>query len=95
MNRSAEVKRSIDLFKQHVTFDIDYLANVFEVNIRALGGLLSAHILLKRNPSIVEDYDDSLLSAALDLGERLFAAFDGTSSIPTGRINLKTASALW
>ena len=92
MNRSREFVDAVQMIKKHVVFDLDHLASVFEVTIRAIGGLLSAHVLLKRNPALVEDYDDSLLTAAADLGERLLPAFEWTSSIPTSKINLKTVS---
>lgn len=89
MNRSAEIQAAVKLIEQHVHFDIDHLVNVFEVNIRALGGLLSAHVLLKANPSILPSYSDSLLRAAQDLGTRLLPAFSMHPSLPAGRINLK------
>ncbi len=66
-----------------VSFDVDLKVNVFEANIRLLGGLLSAHLLasdstlgLMRMP-----YDGQLLSLATDLGDRLMEAFEAS---PTG-----------
>jgi len=90
MNRSEELKTAVQLIERHVRFDVDHLVNVFEVNIRALGGLLSAHMLLERNPAILPDYNGSLLAAALDLGQRLLPAFERNPTLPSGRINLKT-----
>ena len=55
MNRIVKIKKSIESIERHVTSDTDYLAIVFKVNTLALGGLWSACILLKRNPSTVEN----------------------------------------
>lgn len=71
-----------------VSFDVDLKVNVFEANIRLLGGLLSAHLLasdstlgLMRMP-----YAGQLLSLATDLGDRLMEAFEAS---PTGVVRLK------
>ncbi|KAJ2088643.1 hypothetical protein IW138_004025 [Coemansia sp. RSA 986] len=78
-------------------FDIDSHVQVFEVTIRMLGGLLSAHIIatdendalgmrLDRNGS----YSGELLYLARDLGYRLLPAFEASpSGAPYPRTNLK------
>jgi mannosidase alpha-like ER degradation enhancer 1 len=43
-NRSA-FSRAVRWIGANVNFDIDLRVNVFETNIRLLGGLLSAHLL--------------------------------------------------
>jgi hypothetical protein len=56
--------------------------SVFETNIRSLGGLLSAY-----------DWsgDQAFLDKALDLGQRLIKAFDGSNTgLPYGQVNLAT-----
>ena len=66
-----------------VSFDVDLKVNVFEANIRLLGGLISAH-LLASDPELglmQKPYQDQLLTQAADLGNRLLAAFDAS---PTG-----------
>ena len=63
-----------------VTFDIDLKVNVFEANIRLLGGLLSAH-LLASDPQLglmQKPYKQQLLTQATDLGNRLLHAFDAS-----------------
>ncbi len=60
--------------------------NVFEANIRLLGGLLSAHLLAEdstQGPKLMQNstYSGSLLDLALDLGRRLLPAF---AASPTG-----------
>ena len=60
-----------------VSFDIDLKVNVFEANIRLLGGLLSAH-LLASDPQLglmQRPYNDQLLTQATDLADRLLHAF--------------------
>ncbi|KAI8927899.1 glycoside hydrolase [Entophlyctis helioformis] len=59
--------------------------NVFEVTIRVLGGLLSAHHL---------SGDKVLLDKAVDLADRLMVAFDSPTGIPYASVNLKERRAL-
>jgi hypothetical protein len=63
---------------------------VFEVTIRALGGLLSAHALLARAPGLVPGYSGGLLAAATDLAERMMPAFSTPTGLPASFINLRT-----
>lgn len=67
-------------------------AQVFEANIRMLGGLLSAHLIAK-DPVFGmenEEYDDELLWMARDLAGRLLPAFENTPcGIPHPRVNLR------
>lgn len=74
-----------------VTFDVDSKVQIFEVTIRVLGGLLSAHQFAtstKMNSTIAW-YDNELLTLAVDLGDRLLPAFDSPTGIPYPRINLR------
>ena len=85
MGNYTEFRRAVHLLSTSVTsFDIDVNVNVFESNIRILGGLLSAH-LMASDPKLgiyseVENdgvqYNDSLLHLAIDLGDRLLPAFN-------------------
>lgn len=68
---------------------MDAEVNVFEVNIRALGGLISAHILLKKNNHPYFKYDGILLKKAEELAKHLLPVFDTHSGIPMNYINLK------
>lgn len=60
-----------------VSFDVDLKVNVFEANIRLLGGLLSAHLLASDATLglMQKKYHGELLSLAVDLGDRLMHAF--------------------
>ena len=68
-----------------LSFDVDVRVNVFEVNIRLLGGLLSGHLLAAdpaTGPRLMPGgYDGGLLVLAQDLGRRLLPAFRES---PTG-----------
>lgn len=70
-----------------LSFDVDVRVNVFEANIRLLGGLLSAHMLAEdsvHGPKLMlhSAYSGGLLDLALDLGRRLMPAFTAS---PTGQ----------
>jgi len=90
-----EFERAIGLVLKHVTsFDINSKVQVFEVTIRVLGGLLSAHIYAS-NPDLLggrtlSNYNGELLSLAVDLADRLLPAFSSPTGIPYPRINLRT-----
>ncbi|CAI5988840.1 unnamed protein product, partial [Closterium sp. NIES-64] len=77
--------------------------NVFEANIRALGSLLSAHMLILQShdptlppvhPSLAgvhlaPGYKGRLLELAIDLGFRLLPAFSSGTPIPYAWVNLR------
>ncbi len=65
-------------------FDIDSTVQVFETNIRILGGLLSAHLYAvdPRKGHCIKGYDGFLLRLAYDLGKRLVIAFDNNIDDP-------------
>ena len=65
--------------------DTDSTVNLFEVTIRVLGGLLSAHYLTK---------DAVFLSKAADLGDRLMGAFNSPTAIPFASVNLHTREGI-
>ena len=89
----SEFKRAVKLIVDTVDFDKPNVVQVFEANIRLLGGLLSAHLLME-DPNFSdlapEWYLDDLLSLAHDLADRLLPAFEQTSTgLPFPRVNLK------
>ncbi|KAJ2067686.1 hypothetical protein GGI08_001253 [Coemansia sp. S2] len=79
------------------SFDIDSHVQVFEVTIRMLGGLLSAHIIatdekntLGMRLDLNGTYNGELLHLARDLGYRLLPAFEASpNAVPYPRTNLK------
>lgn len=60
--------------------------SVFEVTIRALGGLVSAYSLTQ---------DEVFLKSAKDLGDRLMRAFATESGLPKPQIDLVGGSSKW
>ncbi|KAG0379647.1 alpha mannosidase-like protein [Mortierella sp. AD032] len=93
MREPEKFRQAIELVKRHVgNFDIDSRVQVFEVNIRVLGALLSGH-LYASDPafkSVVKGYKGELLVMAEDLGKRLMKAFENSpTGIPYARVNLR------
>lgn len=92
MGDFSEFSRAIKLVIKDVSFDHDIVVSVFETNIRMLGGLLSAHVLatvLKPEVPVLQWYGGELLALAEDLGRRLLPAFNTSTGIPHGRVNLR------
>ncbi|KAK9830164.1 hypothetical protein WJX72_010087 [[Myrmecia] bisecta] len=89
MGADVELQHAVGWLADNLDLDIDARVHVFELTIRALGGLLSTHILLERDASLVPGYDNSLLRLAEDLGNRLMPAFDTPSGIPLSWVNLR------
>lgn len=93
LGNSSEFQKAVKLVVETVHFDKSNVVQVFEANIRLLGGLLSAHLLMEDTnfPGLSPDwYLDDLLSLAHDLADRLLPAFDGTATgVPFPRVNLK------
>lgn len=83
--------------RSHLSFDLNTTVSVFETTIRALGGLLSAHMLLTQqfhnctfDPNFwYPNYDDALLWLAVNLADRLMPAFLTPTLIPYGAIHLQ------
>jgi mannosidase alpha-like ER degradation enhancer 2 len=76
-----EAARARALILDKLSFDRDTSVKNFEVTIRLLGGLLSAHQLTG---------DPGLLRLAEDLGTRLLPAFSSPTGMPYMYVNLKT-----
>jgi len=80
--------------KRQSGFDLDIRVNVFEANIRVVGGLLSAHFLAT-DPSLalMDDagpcYKGELLALAIDMADRLLPAFPSASGVPYAWVNLR------
>jgi hypothetical protein len=80
MGMKTEFNEARDWVKANLHHDHVGTVSVFETTIRDLGGLLSAFDWSK---------DQVFLDKALDLGERLLKAFEGsTTGIPFGQVDL-------
>ncbi|KAJ3089872.1 hypothetical protein HK100_007627, partial [Physocladia obscura] len=89
----AEFERAVNLVVRDASFDQNSRVQVFEVTIRMLGGLVSAHLLASGeagvSDAVIAEYKGELLSLAHDLGRRLLPAFDTPTGMPFPRINLR------
>jgi ER degradation enhancer, mannosidase alpha-like 2 len=83
MGLDEEAQRAKKLVFDSLSFDHDMTVQVFEVNIRILGGLLSAYQM---------DGDERWLTLATDLADRLLPAFASPAGLPYVRVNLATGA---
>ncbi|XP_050672301.1 ER degradation-enhancing alpha-mannosidase-like protein 2 isoform X1 [Leptidea sinapis] len=93
MGNYTEFNRVVDVVLQKQNFDTDINVSVFETNIRIIGGLLSAHLLSYKSGMELEPgwpCNGPLLRLAEDVAQRLIAAFDTTTGMPYGTINLRS-----
>ena len=79
-NEAEEVK---NLIFKNLSFSKNLDVQLFEINIRLLGGLLSAYQL---------DGDERFLNLAVDLAERLLPAFNSPTGMPYRFVNLITGA---
>jgi hypothetical protein len=85
MDMKDEFYHGRDWVRDHLDHSKVGAVSVFETTIRDLGGLLSAY-----------DFsgDPAFLDKAIDLGERLFHAFDNShTGLPFGQVSLKDGAA--
>ena len=85
MDMKDEFYQARDWVRDHLDHSKVGAVSVFETTIRDLGGLLSAY-----------DFsgDAAFLDKAIDLGERLFHAFDNShTGLPFGQVSLKDGAA--
>ena len=82
MELDDELEQGVDWVVENLSFDIDAPFQVFETNIRMLGGLLSAYHCTG---------EQRLLELAADLGDRILPAFTRSpSGVPYRYANLRT-----
>jgi mannosidase alpha-like ER degradation enhancer 2 len=81
MGLKDEAARAKGLILEKLSFDKDISVKNFEITIRILGGLLSAHQATG---------DPRLLALAEDLGTRLLPVFSSPTGMPYMYVNLKT-----
>ena len=48
MGKRAELQDAVQRLAANVSFDVNQRVHVFELTIRAVGGLLSAHMLIEQ-----------------------------------------------
>ena len=80
----AEAGRAIAWLDANLVVDRSHFVSVFEMTIRALGGLISAHDL---------SGDARLLKLAVRVADRLLPAFSGaTGGLPSAQLNMRTGA---
>ncbi|GER47399.1 Mannosyl-oligosaccharide 1,2-alpha-mannosidase IA [Striga asiatica] len=91
LGNDTEFEKAVLWLSENLTFDVDARINLFECNIRVLGGLVSAHILAtdSTNRLTKGTYKNQLLALAEDLGQRFLPAFNTPTGLPYAWINLK------
>lgn len=89
LKKGKELRKAVLFISKSLDFDIDVRVHVFEVTIRALGGLLSGHVLLSKDSKMVPWYRGELLDQAVSLADKLLPAFDTPTGVPLSWINLK------
>ena len=83
MGLDDEAARAKELILSELHFDHDVTVQLFEINIRILGGLISAYQL---------DGDPRFLDLAVDLADRLLPAFDSPTGMPYWGVNLRSGA---
>jgi len=84
--------RQVESIVRGMSFDIDKNVSVFETNIRIVGGLLSSHFLYKKAGMPLPHgwpCKGPLLDLAVDVANRILPAFNTTTGMPFGSINLR------
>ncbi|KAF0294256.1 ER degradation-enhancing alpha-mannosidase-like protein 1 [Amphibalanus amphitrite] len=95
VGNASEFRRAAQLVIDNLSFHKNSTVQVFESNIRVLGALLSAHLLIvdPEKPFGELDpgrYDGELLGLAHDLASRLLPAFEETGTgLPHPRVSLR------
>lgn len=87
-----EFEHAVRLVIRDVKLNNDIVVSVFETNIRVLGGLLSAHVLveyLQTQFDFMPWYRNDLLGMAGEIADRILPAFNTTTGIPHARVNLR------
>ncbi|XP_045154866.1 mannosyl-oligosaccharide 1,2-alpha-mannosidase IC [Echinops telfairi] len=83
MELEEEFQEAKAWVKEHFNLNVSGEASLFEVNIRYIGGLLSAFYLTG---------DEVFRTKAIRLGEKLLPAFNTPTGIPKGIVNFKSGS---
>lgn len=102
MNLTSQVRHARQWISTSLQHNQDHDVSTFETTIRVLGGLLSAHYLSTKYPTLAPVADDDVGAAgedlyiekATDLADRLMGAFETPSGIPYSSVNLNKSEGL-
>ncbi|KAI0986334.1 hypothetical protein GJ496_004129 [Pomphorhynchus laevis] len=92
MGNFEEFEKAVKYTINTVDFNAFVTVNVFEVNIRMIGGLISSHLICKQFKENEKFnfswYNDELLTMALQLGNKLLPAFNTFTGLPRTKVRL-------
>jgi len=91
---TTEFEEAFRFVEDHMLFHSVGDCNLFETTIRVLGGLLSTYFELE-SPMYFAQYNDTrqkILEFAVDVGSRLYNAFDSPSGFPWSDVDLSSGS---
>eukprot|EP00002_Diphylleia_rotans_P029687 TRINITY_DN6059_c0_g1_i3.p1 TRINITY_DN6059_c0_g1~~TRINITY_DN6059_c0_g1_i3.p1 ORF type:complete len:763 (+),score=110.05 TRINITY_DN6059_c0_g1_i3:1071-3359(+) len=90
MGRQKQFSDGVWWVAKNVHFNRNYSVSVFELTIRGLGGLLSAHALASdKRLGLVPEYNNELIPVAVDLADRLLKAFKTPTGLPVHKVHLQ------
>ncbi|XP_047128669.1 mannosyl-oligosaccharide 1,2-alpha-mannosidase IA isoform X1 [Hydra vulgaris] len=85
MGMKEELKVARNWIAEHLSFSTGSFVSVFEMNIRFIGGLLSAYALTK---------DEVYKIKAKELADKMLPAFNTPTGIPYALVNLQTGQGM-
>jgi len=85
MGLKDDFKKARDWVAEHLNFDVSTFVSIFEMNIRFMGGLLSAFALTN---------DQMFKIKAKLLADKLLAGFNTPTGIPWALVNLRTGQGM-
>ncbi|OQV19330.1 ER degradation-enhancing alpha-mannosidase-like protein 2 [Hypsibius exemplaris] len=92
MGNKSEFRRVVKHLETSLNFDKDVNVSVFETNIRVVGGLLAAHLMLHRADSPLPTgwpCNGPLLTLAEEIAQKILPAFKTNTGMPFGTVNLR------
>lgn len=92
LGNQSEFQHVVNILSERQNFDSDINVSVFETNIRVVGGLISAHLLSHKAGIDLEPgwpCNGPLLRLAEDAAQRLLPAFNSSTGMPYGTVNLR------
>ncbi|KAI0841532.1 glycoside hydrolase family 47 protein [Hypoxylon sp. FL0890] len=94
MNLTDRLAESRKWLQRKLNYNQDQDVNTFEMTIRMLGGLLSAHYLTTQLPNATSRRYSVYLAKAVELADRLLPAYESRSGIPYASVHLSKAKGV-
>ncbi|KAI1384895.1 glycoside hydrolase family 47 protein [Hypoxylon trugodes] len=94
MNLTDRLVEPRKWLQRTLNYNQDQDVNTFEMTIRMLGGLLSAHYLATKLPDASSRRDSIYLAKAVEVADRLLPAYESRTGIPYASVHLSRAKGL-